>query len=560
MERKTTFSCRRGLICLLLSMFVVLGFADLNYPDITYGDWEDLAPGARIRSAHNPDPTWNLWVLEVDMDERNIDLVPSHIDGGEPTSVHGEETGAVASVNAGFFNMETGEAQQYLEIDGNVINSWGADRSTFGLSGNKREHFVITQVDIGGGSDHPQWDDVIDAIGGGPNLVTAGEEDVIDEGFPWVDSRHPRTAVGYKSEERLIYFVTVDGRNDSVGMTIPELADFFLDLGCDYAMNYDGGGSTTMWADGEVKNAPSGGFQRSVPTVWNVVPRYLIDWDDAECEVEGDWQTVSRNDSYYRDSLEIQGGELPASVTYTPDLARAGLYEIFVWYPTVQSPAEEVPFTIHDALGSHSVTVDQSEGSGEWTSLGMYSFEEGTEGSLVINNIVDEDYNVTADSVYFHYRGDGLGEYIIDNQDSASVEYSGGWWTGDHGSPWDDDYHIITAGDGSAYFRWFMTMPYSGLYEVSAWWAGGGNRETDVRYEIEHGDETEIVYRNQREDGAQWNSLGEFHYQQGETGAVTVTNHETSGDYVEADAVKFTLLEIEEEEPTSVRDVIWTLY
>lgn len=562
MEKKAVSNIVKMMFLLIMTVMMLFGWSDLNYPNMNYGEWEDLAPGARIRSAHNPDPTWNFWILEVDMDERNIDLVPTYYEEGNlvPTSVHGQEAGAVAAVNAGFFDMSTGQAIFYLEIDGQVKNSWGADKSTFGLTGDKREHFVITQVDISGNSPHPRWADVIDAIGGGPNLVTAGEKNVTDEGFGWVNQRHPRTAVGYKSEERLIYFVTVDGRNDSVGMTIPELADFFLDLGCDYAMNYDGGGSTTMWADGEVKNAPSGGFQRNVPTAWNVVPRYLIDWSDDEADYSGNWQSIPYNNSYNRSSLRILGGDTSASVTYTPDLARPGLYEVCVWYVSLASSAEEVSYVVSDALGTHTVKVDQTSGGGEWQSLGMFSFEEGAGGSLSINNVDDSDKYVIADAVYFHYRGEGLGEYIIDNQDSANVEHSGGWWTGSFGSPWDGDYHIISAGDGSAYFRWFMTMPYEGLYDVSAWWAGGANRENNTRYEVEHREGTEMIYRNQREGGAQWNSFGEYWFEQGAEGSVTVTNHGTSGNHVEADAVKFTLIEMEEEEVTSVDNSHWMLY
>ena len=77
-----------------------------------------------------------------------------------------------------------------------------------------------------------------------------------------VHVRHPRTALGWNREA--LFLVVVDGRqiDVSVGMTFPELADYMLKLGCDEAMNLDGGGSTTLWYFGSVKNSPSEGQER----------------------------------------------------------------------------------------------------------------------------------------------------------------------------------------------------------------------------------------------------------------------------------------------------------
>ncbi len=76
-------------------------------------------------------------------------------------------------------------------------------------------------------------------------------------------ARHPRTAAGVRADGTLV-FVTVDGRQPetSVGMSIPELTDLMLELGCVSAMNLDGGGSTTMVVNGQVVNSPSGSSPR----------------------------------------------------------------------------------------------------------------------------------------------------------------------------------------------------------------------------------------------------------------------------------------------------------
>jgi exopolysaccharide biosynthesis protein len=76
-------------------------------------------------------------------------------------------------------------------------------------------------------------------------------------------ARHPRTAAGVRADGTLV-FVTVDGRQPetSVGMSIPELTDLMLELGCVSAMNLDGGGSTTMVVNGQIVNSPSGSSPR----------------------------------------------------------------------------------------------------------------------------------------------------------------------------------------------------------------------------------------------------------------------------------------------------------
>ncbi len=77
--------------------------------------------------------------------------------------------------------------------------------------------------------------------------------------------RNPRTAVCFNDES--IDFVVVDGRAPgvSIGMTIDELARFCAEtLGDTQGINQDGGGSSTLWLNGEVRNRPSDGAERPV--------------------------------------------------------------------------------------------------------------------------------------------------------------------------------------------------------------------------------------------------------------------------------------------------------
>ncbi len=70
--------------------------------------------------------------------------------------------------------------------------------------------------------------------------------------------RNPRTAVALN--DRYIYFIVVDGRDQlrSLGMSMVELALFAkLRLSATWGVAMDGGGSSTMVVNGEVKNNPN---------------------------------------------------------------------------------------------------------------------------------------------------------------------------------------------------------------------------------------------------------------------------------------------------------------
>jgi exopolysaccharide biosynthesis protein len=105
-------------------------------------------------------------------------------------------------------------------------------------------------------------------LGALPRLIDrAGDSVVVDpvrfaaeEGIRanFVTDLHPRTAAGYDEDLNWLYLVVVDGRSDSAaGMDLIRLAHLFRKWGCDLALNFDGGGSTTMVVEGETVNSPS---------------------------------------------------------------------------------------------------------------------------------------------------------------------------------------------------------------------------------------------------------------------------------------------------------------
>jgi Tol biopolymer transport system component/exopolysaccharide biosynthesis protein len=110
---------------------------------------------------------------------------------------------------------------------------------------------------------------VLDTVGGLPLLVENGVQVVPRPCTTSLCRRHPRTGIGVTPAGRLL-MVVVDGRRrDSKGVKLVRFARIMQGLRASFAMNLDGGGSSTMVVRGprgglKVVNEPSDGRQRRV--------------------------------------------------------------------------------------------------------------------------------------------------------------------------------------------------------------------------------------------------------------------------------------------------------
>lgn len=92
----------------------------------------------------------------------------------------------------------------------------------------------------------------------GPALVKDGAVSVTEsEEVGKAMASNPRTAIGIIDENHYV-FVVADGRtSDNEGLSLYELAEFMESLGVQTAYNLDGGGSSTMYFNGEIINQPT---------------------------------------------------------------------------------------------------------------------------------------------------------------------------------------------------------------------------------------------------------------------------------------------------------------
>lgn len=107
----------------------------------------------------------------------------------------------------------------------------------------------------------------VSAVTFGPVIISNGNPTIKSGDGGW--GIQPRTAIGQKKDGTILMLV-IDGRQaGSIGATLKNVQDIFLQYGAYNAFNLDGGASSTMLYDGKLINNPSDIMgERYVPTAF----------------------------------------------------------------------------------------------------------------------------------------------------------------------------------------------------------------------------------------------------------------------------------------------------
>ena len=228
-----------------------------------------------------------------------------------------------------------------------------------------------------------EWLDVVSACGAGDMLVVNGEaQTTFTFSATSAASRTARTAIGCKADGSIVLY-TVDGAQEdySDGLTLTELAQRMVELGCVTAVNLDGGGSTTMGATIDLTystiNSPSdSGSQRKVANgifllteVENLpVPEsYVLPTDDSRFVVADSDTSDSSDTTDSSDSLISDTGDNSTADT-------GGSTEIDV-SGTASSTGSTATASTEAVSSASGVTVfgfeDVTESSGSGTTVAL---------------------------------------------------------------------------------------------------------------------------------------------------------------------------------------------
>ncbi|MGE3852147.1 MAG: family 10 glycosylhydrolase [Planctomycetota bacterium] len=129
----------------------------------------------------------------------------------------------------------------------------------------------------------------------------------------------------------------------------------------------------------------------------------------------GNWSTgSSATDKYGADYRYASSttGAATATVEFRPTIATAGLYEVGLWYPEGGNRAPDAPITIEHADGSGTLTLNQQTLGGQFLRLGVFPFNAGNTGRVVVgNNCAATGSVILADAVRFRPVTPGADEY-----------------------------------------------------------------------------------------------------------------------------------------------------
>ena len=208
----------------------------------------------------------NQYVSIVEIDAKKAKgrfALASNLGYITPTSKFAKDSGAVVAMNGSFYNMK----KPYNSVC--YFKKHGVEEFVFNEKMAQRDNGAVAISAKGKLSVHPAdasepgnvapaqtWPAALDAVSvvsSGPVLLVDGKNARLDENS-FNRNRHPRSAVGTAGKK--VYLVTVDGRNaeNAQGVSLWEFTKIMRWIGAEDALNMDGGGSTTLYVEGENGN------------------------------------------------------------------------------------------------------------------------------------------------------------------------------------------------------------------------------------------------------------------------------------------------------------------
>lgn len=198
-------------------------------------------------------------------------VVPNKVGKGEKVSSMVKRTGAVAGVNGGGF-IDPNWKGNGFQPDGIVISGGkiyyhdGNMNSTVHVVGiDKQGRMVAGKYKV---SDLVQME-VQEAVSFSPRFIVNGVGQIKSQAQGWGIA--PRTSMA-QTEDGTILFAVIDGRQThSIGATLYDIQEIFLEHGAVTAANLDGGASSVLVHHNEIVNKPSSEWgERLLPTAWLV--------------------------------------------------------------------------------------------------------------------------------------------------------------------------------------------------------------------------------------------------------------------------------------------------
>lgn len=253
--------------------------------------WRNVRPGIDLLHRTTAQPQ-DIWAARIDLSLPNIGLHASADNAGERgvnTLTFARSTNSLVAINT---DWSDGQTPVGLAIsDGNRWHSHyrnadiGGHWGYVGCTADKRCTIGREQrLGVAWWFERPELQPYrfFQATGANGVLMLQGGE---RQNGCFDNARNPRSGLCLEADGVHMWLIVVDGRrNGAAGMTCGEVRDLMLDLGCHDGAMLDGGGSSTLVVEDDVKNTPSDGAMRRVSNHWGILytdPAAM----DARCRV-----------------------------------------------------------------------------------------------------------------------------------------------------------------------------------------------------------------------------------------------------------------------------------
>lgn len=256
--------------------------------------WTNIRPGVDYLHRTTSDPQ-DIYATRIDLSLPNVALHASADNSSERgvnTRTFADAVGALVAINTDWSNGYTpvglaisDGAQWHGHIPDNTLGGhWGVVGCTIQKDCSL---FVELPLDTAWWFGQPTLSPYRYHNASGANGIPMVQDGAAASGC-YDGSLNPRSALCMEADGVHMWMIVVDGRSGIAdGMTCDGIRDLMLEFGCYQGVMLDGGGSSTLVIEGDVKNNPSDGSLRSVSNHLAVL--YRDSTDPACVQPNGKW-------------------------------------------------------------------------------------------------------------------------------------------------------------------------------------------------------------------------------------------------------------------------------
>ncbi len=255
--------------------------------------------------------------------------------------------------------------------------------------------------------------------------------------------RAQRSGIGVKADGTVV-LVATDGRGTYTGLTVYELADYFISQGCVTAIDLDGGGSTQMAVENTSGNLTQAiGFGRRVANSILVVKRPTVSDKDKTtlADLIAKASSISKKTVYlneaiadakavYASSTSMPGDYTRVIMNLQDGISKAGKTNLVAGldYTTTGSISEDYITDLTDGQAQSGGSLSDWNG---WTSNGTVVFDLGKKyeiDDIRLHLMHKADYAIISPIVSVAFSNDGK-NYTTSSAQFPVLSSDSSYWT-----------------------------------------------------------------------------------------------------------------------------------